>query len=103
MHLHGRAIGRFAHPYVEVLALARFEEENIVTIIEFGEFVKLVKFCFCVEFSIFAAVREEGVEVIEEVTMTVGNRQIRTISFWGWKRMFDGLIRSAELPVSDTS
>lgn len=103
MHLHGRAIGRFAHPYVEVFALARFEEENVVTIIELGEFIKLVKFCFCVEFSFFAAVREEGVEVIEEVTMTVRSRQIRPISFRDWKRIFDGLIRSAELPVSDTS
>lgn len=77
MHLHGRAIGGFAHPYVEVFTLARFEEENIVAIVEFGEFVKLVQFGFCVELRIFAAVREKGVEVVEEVTMPVGSRRIR--------------------------
>lgn len=74
MHLHGRAIGGFAHPYVEVFTLARFEEENIVTIVEFGEFVKLIQFGFGIEFRIFAAMREKGVEVVEEVTMSVGRR-----------------------------
>ncbi len=39
MHLDGRAIGRFAHPYVEVFALARFEEEHVVAVVEFGQLV----------------------------------------------------------------
>ena len=70
MHLGCRPIGGFAHPYVEVFALARFEEEDIVAVVEFGDFVELVEFCFGVEFCVFAAVGEEGVEVIEEMTMS---------------------------------
>lgn len=80
MHLHGRAIGSFAHPYVEIFALARFKEENIVTVVEFGEFVELVEFGFCIELRIFAAVRKKGVKVVEEVAMAVGSRPIRGIS-----------------------
>lgn len=72
MHLHGRTIGCFAHPYVKIFALAGFEEQNIITIVEFSEFIELVELRFCVEFRIFAAVREKGVEVIEEMTMPVG-------------------------------
>lgn len=36
MHLHGRAIGRFADPYVEVFALARFEEKDVVAVVKLG-------------------------------------------------------------------
>lgn len=42
MHLDGRAIGRFAHPYVEIFAFAGFKEENVIAVVEFGQFVKLV-------------------------------------------------------------
>lgn len=56
MHFNSRAVGRFAHPYVEVLSLARFEEENIVAIVEFGKLIKLVEFGFCVQFVLATAV-----------------------------------------------
>lgn len=79
VHLHGRSIGSFTHPYVEVFALARFKEENIVTVVEFGEFVELVKFGFSVEFRILAAMREKRVKVVEEVPMPV---EIRSLSSW---------------------
>lgn len=80
VHLHGRAIGRFAHPYVEIFALARFKEENIVTVVEFGEFVQLVEFGFCVEFRIFAAVRKKRIEIVEKVAMSIGVRKVGPIS-----------------------
>ena len=59
MHLHGRAIGCFAHPYVKIFALTGFEEQNIITVVEFGKFIELVELRFGVEFRIFAAVREK--------------------------------------------
>ena len=55
MHFDGRSIGRFAHPYVEVFSLARFEKEDVVAVVEFGKFIELIEFGFCVEFGIFAA------------------------------------------------
>lgn len=69
MHLDCRPIRRFAHPYIKVFALARFEEENIVAVVELREFVELVEFSFRVEFGVFAAVGEKGIEVIEEMSV----------------------------------
>ena len=57
MHLDGRAIGRFAHPDVEVFSLAGFEEEDVVAIVKFGKLIKLVELGFCVEFVLATAVR----------------------------------------------
>lgn len=34
MHLDRRAVGRFAHPEIQILALARLEEEYIVAVVE---------------------------------------------------------------------
>jgi len=73
MHLQGRAIGRFADPYVEVFALSRFEEEDVVAVVELGQFVELVELGLGVELRIFAAVGEEGVEVVEEMSLSVGD------------------------------
>lgn len=64
MAFYGWAVGGFAHPDVEVFALAGFEEEDVVAVVEVGELVQLVELCFGVEFCVFAAVREEGVEVV---------------------------------------
>jgi hypothetical protein len=36
VHFHGRPIGRFAHPEIEIFALAGFEEEDVVAVVEFG-------------------------------------------------------------------
>ena len=77
MHLDRRPIGRFAHPYVKVFAFTRLEEENVVAVVELGEFVELVKLSFRVEFCVFAAVREEGIEVIEEMSVPV-RRDVRS-------------------------
>ncbi len=73
MHLHGRAIGRFADPYIEVFALSRFEEKDVVAVVELGEFVELVELGLGVELRIFATVGEEGVEVVKEMSMSVGD------------------------------
>lgn len=72
VHLYGGAIGGFAHPDVEVFAFAGFEEEDVVAVVEVGEFVELVEFCFGVEFGVFTTVGKEGVEIIEEVAMSAG-------------------------------
>ena len=64
------AIGSLAHPYVQVLALARFEVEDVVAIVEVCQLIELVKLCFGVEFCIFAAVRKECVEIVEEMSMS---------------------------------
>ena len=39
MKLDCRAIGRFGEPDVEVLGFAGFEEEDVVAVVEVGEFV----------------------------------------------------------------
>jgi hypothetical protein len=39
--LDGRSIGRLAHPCIEVFAFTGFEEEDIVAIVQFGDFVEL--------------------------------------------------------------
>ena len=55
MHLDGRPIRGFTHPYVEIFALSRLEEEHIIAIVEFGELIELIKFGLGVEFCIFPA------------------------------------------------
>ena len=56
MHFDGGTIGRFAHPYVKVFSLPRFEKEYVVAIVEFGKLIKLIEFGFCIEFGIFSTV-----------------------------------------------
>lgn len=57
MEFDGRTVWRLAHPDVEILCLTSFEEEDIVAVVQIGEFVQLVKFGLCVEFCVFATVR----------------------------------------------
>ena len=71
VEFESRAIGRLGHPEVEVFALARFEKEYVVAVVEVGELVELVEFGFGVEFGVFAGVGEEGVDVVEEVAVSV--------------------------------
>jgi len=71
VHLDRRTVWWFAHPEVEIFALARFEEEDVVAVVHVGEFVQLIKFAFGIEFGVFAAVREERVEVVKQVTMSI--------------------------------
>ncbi len=56
MAFHSGTVGGFAHPYVEVFALAGFEEEDVVAVVEVGKLVQLVEFRFGVELCVFAAV-----------------------------------------------
>ena len=66
----GWPVGRFGQPDVQVLAFARLEEHDVVAVVEVGELVELVEARFGVEFSVFAAVGEEGVQVGEEVAVS---------------------------------
>ena len=73
VHLDGRPIRRLAHPNVQVFPLARLEEEHIVAIVELGQLVQLVELGFRVKFGVFAAVGKEGVDVIKEMSVSVGH------------------------------
>ena len=42
MHLDGRAVGGLAHPGVEILAFSSLEEENIVAVVQFRQFIELI-------------------------------------------------------------
>jgi hypothetical protein len=44
MHLDARPIGRFAQPYVEILTFSRFEEEDVIAVVEVGNLVQVVEF-----------------------------------------------------------
>ena len=68
--LDRRTIGRLAHPRVEVFAFASFEEEDIVAIVQFGYFIELKELAFSVKLRLFATVREEGIEVIQKMSMS---------------------------------
>jgi len=57
VHFYGGTVGCFAHPEVEIFAFPSFEEEDVVAVVEFCEFVELVELRFCVQLCIFAAVR----------------------------------------------
>ena len=70
VHLDGGAVRRLGQPDVEILAFTGFEEHDIVAVVEVGEFVELGKLGLCVEFGVFARVREEGVQVVEEVAVS---------------------------------
>ena len=73
MHLHCRTVWRLAHPQVEVFPLSRLEEENVVTVIEVGKFIQLVELCFRIQFGVFAAMGQKRVEVVHEVSVSVGD------------------------------
>ena len=71
VHLDCRPIWRFAHPDVKVFAFSGFEEEHVVAIIKFSKLVELIELGFGVEFCIFAAVREESVNIVEKMSLAV--------------------------------
>lgn len=43
MHFYGGPVGCFAHPEVEIFAFAGFEKEDVVAVVEFGQFIELVE------------------------------------------------------------
>jgi hypothetical protein len=61
VHFQGWAVRRFAEPDVKILALARFEEHDVVAVVKIGELVQLMQLGLGVEFCVFSTVREEGV------------------------------------------
>lgn len=79
VHFHGRSVRRFGEPDVEILAFSRLEEHDIVAVVQIGELVQLVQLGFSVEFSIFAAMRKECVQVAEEMAMS-GEGNVSTFS-----------------------
>lgn len=73
MHLDSRPIRSFTHPYVEIFALSRLEKEHIVAIVKFGKLIELVEFGLRVKLCIFPAMWEQGVEIVEKMSMSVGH------------------------------
>jgi len=71
MHLDGRPVRSLAHPEVQILAFAGLEKHDIVAVVQLCEFVELVEFCLCVEFRFLAAVRQERVDIVQEMAMSV--------------------------------
>lgn len=73
MHLDSRPVRGFTHPYVEIFALSRLEEEHIVAIVEFGKLIELIEFGLGVELCIFPAMGEQRVKIVEKMSMSVGH------------------------------
>lgn len=73
MHLHGRTIGWFAHPQVEVLPFSRLKEEDVVAIIEISKFVQLIELRFRIQLGVFSTMGEKRMEVIHEVSVPIGD------------------------------
>jgi len=44
MHLHARPIRCFTQPYVEILTFSRFEEEDVIAVVEVRNLVQVVEF-----------------------------------------------------------
>lgn len=53
--------------------LPRFEEQHVVAIVEFRELVELVELRLCIKLCILAAMGQERVEVVEEMSVSVGD------------------------------
>ena len=73
VHLDRRSIGRLAHPYIEVFSFPCLKKHYIVAIVEFRELVELVEFGLCIKLCVLAAVRQKSVEVIEKMSVAVGD------------------------------
>ena len=73
MHLDSRPVRGFTHPYIEIFALSRLEKEHVVAIVKFGKLIELVEFGLRVKLCIFAAMWEQGVEIVKKMSMSVGH------------------------------
>lgn len=73
MHLDSRPVRGFTHPYIEIFALSRLEKEHIVAIVKFGKLIELIEFGLRVKLCVFAAMWEQGVEIVEKMSMSVGH------------------------------
>lgn len=52
-------VGNFAQPHIQIFALPRFKEENVVAVVELSQLIELAQSGFGVEFGILSAVREQ--------------------------------------------
>nr|POE65232.1 hypothetical protein CFP56_34899 [Quercus suber] len=75
VQLDGGAVGRLGEPDVEVLALAGLEEHDVVAVVEVGELVELRELGLGVELGILAAVRQQRVEIGEEVAVSAWRKK----------------------------
>lgn len=80
MELNGRTVGDLAEPHVQILALARLEEHNVVAVVKLGELVQLVKLGLGIELDVFAAVGEHRCEIVEEMSVSVIGAQKALVS-----------------------
>lgn len=75
MHLDGRTVGDLAAPEVQILSLARLEEQGVVAVVQLGELVQLVELALGVELGILAAVGHHVGQVAEEVAVSLARRR----------------------------
>ncbi len=62
--LDSRSIRNLAQPDVQILSLAGLEEQDIVAVVQLGEFIELVQAGFGVEFGILPAVRKHRGNIV---------------------------------------
>lgn len=46
---------------------------HVIAVVEFSQLIELVELRLCIKLCVFAAVRQEGVQVVEEMSMSVGD------------------------------
>ena len=73
MHFDGRSVRRLAHPYVEIFAFPRLEEQYIIAIIQFRQLIELIELRLCIKLYVFAAVGQKRIEVVEKMSVSVGH------------------------------
>ena len=71
VELEGGAVGRLGEPAVQVAGFPGLEEEHVVAVVQRGELVELVQLRLGVELGLPPAVREEGVQVVEQLLVSV--------------------------------
>lgn len=64
MEFDGRSVRNLAKPYVQILSFAGFEEEDVVAVVQLGEFVQFVEAGLGVEFGILSTVRKHGSNIV---------------------------------------
>lgn len=97
MEFDGRSVRNLAEPDVEILALSCLEEQNVVAVVQLGEFVEFVKLRLGVELGILPAVGEHRGDIVKKVTMTIRRAPVRDRC----TRVF--IMEQGILPESDTS
>lgn len=106
MHLHRGPVGHLARPHVQVLALARLEEEHVVAVVQLRELVELIQLRLGVELGVLPAMGHHRREVVEEVSVSRKmGKQSRSAVFCSWGRYEDSITsnRHAHSPVSYAS